>query len=235
VISPTPRDTGGAQSARAGMLLPRDILFAPTRAFRLIAETREWLPAFLIVVALGFAAVALIAPALSHVTLELAKRDPSVSPRDYDAIARGQLIALTVQQTLFEPVAWSITALVLTTFARLRGMTASFSTVFSLAANAWIPAALGSVFQGLAVRLHDPSSYHTIAQLALALPLNLAVLAPHGTDREIAFLSTFDVFTAWSLVLTGYGFAALAGVRLVTALTLSFTIALGLALIFELG
>ena len=140
-----------------------------------------------------------------------------------------------MQQTLFEPVAWLITALVLTTFARIRGTATSFSVQFSLAANAGIPAALGSVLQGLAVRLHDPSSYHTIAQLALALPLNLAVLAPHGTDREIAFLSTFDVFTVWSLILIGYGFAALARVRLVTALSLSFAVALGLALIFETG
>jgi hypothetical protein len=234
-MSPTPRDAGRAHPPRAGLLLPKDMLFAPARAFRLIGETREWLPAFLIVAALGFVAVMLIAPALSNVAIELAKRDPSLSRRDYHDLAHGELIALTAQQTIFEPIAWLITALVLATFARIRGTVTPFSILFSLAANAGIPAALGSVFQGLAVRLHDPSSYHTTAQLALALPLNLAVLAPHGTDREIAFLSSFDVFTAWSLVLVGYGFAALAGVRLVTALALSFAVALGLTLILEIG
>ncbi|MFY9781736.1 MAG: YIP1 family protein [Candidatus Baltobacteraceae bacterium] len=236
VIFPSPTEVEGEQPLRAGFLLPRDMLFAPARAFGLVAATREWLPALLIVVCIGFASVALVAPAFSNVAVETAKADRTalLSARDLADVGRTALALLVVQTTLYPALGWLFTAATLTMIARFRGAPSTFSTFFSLAANAGVAAALGELMQGLAVRLHPPSSYHTWAQIALALPLNLAIFAPHGTDREIAFLSSFDLFTAWSLVLIAYGFAQLARVRLTTALSISFGIALALVILVGL-
>ncbi len=206
------------------------MLIAPERAFRLVAATREWLPAFLIVVCLGFASVALLAPAFANVAVLSAKQDPTamLSARDLPDVGRTALALLVVQATLFPVFVWLFTASTLAVIARFRGVPATFATFFSLAANAGVATAIGSLLQGMAIRLHDPNSYRSLGDIARALPLNLAIFAPHGTDREINFLSNFDVFTVWSLVLIGYGISQLAKMRLIPSLSLSFGIALTL-------
>jgi hypothetical protein len=235
VIFPSPTEVDGEQPLRAGFLLPRDVIVAPARAFRSIAATREWLPAFLIVMCFGFASAALLAPAVSNEAVEAAKADPSalLSAGDLSDVGRYALANVVVAVTLYPAFGWLFTAMTLVLIARFRGGPATFSTYFSLAANAGVPAAIGQLLQGVAVRLHDPSSFHTAAALALALPDNLAVLVPHGTEREISFLGSFDVFTLWSLVLIGYGFSHIAHVRLTAALGISFGTAL--AFVFLLG
>jgi hypothetical protein len=236
VIFPSPTEVEGEQPLRAGFRLPRDMIVAPARAYRAVAATREWLPALLIVVSIGFASVALAAPAISNVAVETAKQDRTalLSARDLADVGRTALAFLVVQTTLYPAFGWLFTASTLAVIARFRGVPASFSTFFSLAANAGVVASFGSLLQGLALRLHDPGTYHTWAQIALALPLNLAVFTPHGTDREIAFLENFDLFTAWSLVLVAYGFSEIAHVRPIVALSISFGIALALVILVGL-
>ncbi len=235
MIFPSPSEVEGEQPQRAGFALPRDMLFAPARAFRSVVATREWLPAFLIVVSIGFASVALMAPAISNVAVEAVKHDRTAlaSARDLADVRQTALALLVVQATLFPVFMWAFTASILIMIARFRGAAASFATFFSLAANAGVATSIGVLLTGLAVRLHDPNSYHTWGQLALALPLNLAVFRPHGADRELAFLSNFDIFMIWTLVLIGYGFAQISHLRLIPALSISFGI--GLALVILVG
>jgi hypothetical protein len=83
----------------------------------------------------------------------------------------------------------------------------------------------------IAIRVHNPAGYKSIGDLVLALPDSLASLRPHATDRELVFLSFWSVFQVWSLILIGYGFAAIVKTGLTRSLFLSFSIGLSLALL----
>jgi hypothetical protein len=213
--------------------LPRDTIVAPARAFAAIARTREWLPGGLIVAALAIGGVVLIEPAMTHVLTIQLQKTGKLTPVQLRAMPVTAAKVLVETQLVLQVLSWSLTAMVLTTIARFKGVQMTFGAFFALTVNATIPAEFGFLAQALAVRLHDPTAYHTFAQLELALPDNLAVFAPNGNDDQVGFLANFDIFTLWTLILIAYGFVALAGVRLVTALSVSFGTALVLALLFE--
>jgi Yip1 domain len=234
VTAPAPLEVPDPQAPppRGGWLLLADIIVAPSRAFRTIAATSEWLPAFGIVAALGLGGVALIAPALRHLVMVESRLNPGgpvASPAELLATANAFVASQALFQTLGVLLMWIWTAVIL---AAVSGSgPRRFRTYFALAANAAIPSALGFLLFSLVVRLHDPASFSSLSQLNLALPDSLAVFEPHGTDRAIAFLSFFDVFQAWSLLLVAYGLRAIGNVRLVPALVTSFAIGLAFALL----
>ncbi len=234
-MKPLPEDQAQSPAPRAGFALPRDILIAPARAFAAIKARPEWLPAALIVLMLSSAGAVMIAPALAHVTkatLAASGAPGSSVPAQTvaDAIKQDQVILL-FNQTFIQLAAWALTAMVLTTAARIRGQATSFATYFSLAANCGIPMALGFALDASIIRLHNPASYVNLNQLNTAFPLTLAVLDPHGTTAQVGFLSQFDVFFLWTGLLVAYGYMAISGEKPVRALFLAFGIALSLSLL----
>ncbi len=234
-MKPLAEDQAQSPPPRAGFALPRDILIAPARAFAAIKARPEWLPAALVVLILSLAGLAMIAPALALVTVALV--NASVAPGTHptaqnitDAIRDVQLNEL-FNQTFLQLAAWTLTAMVLTTAARIRGQATRFATFFSLAVNCAVPTALGFALGALNVRLHDPAHYVNVTQLNTALTLSLAALDPHGSSRQVAFLTQFDVFFFWTGLLVAYGYMAISGEKLLRALFLSFGIALSLSLL----
>ncbi len=222
----------GAPPARRGLGLLADIFVAPARAFETIASTGEWLPATAVVVALGLAAMALLQPALRHVAFIVARTDPVTRGLDPATLTRyvdASFILMAFIQ-ICAPLLLAVwCGLIFATVART-GLT-TFTTYFALAMNCALPAAVGGLVFALVVRLHDPAGYTTWSQIVLALPDSLAVFAPHDSERALFFLSYFDVFQGWSLVMLAYGLRAIGKVRLVPALITSFTIGLAFALL----
>jgi hypothetical protein len=220
-----------APPPRGGLALLADTIVAPSRAFATIAQTAEWLPAFGVVAACGLAGVALLAPALRHLVIIESRQAGGLALSGAEILqsANAVIASQAIFQTLGSLLMWIWTAVIL---AAVSGNgPRRFRTYFALAANASLPAAFGFLVFSLAVRLHDPASFTTLAQLNLALPDSLAVFEPHGTDRAIAFLSFFDVFQAWSMLLVAYGLRAIGKVRLIPALITSFAIGLAFALL----
>ena len=220
---------------RIRLRLLRDIFIAPARAYPAILETRSWLPAYLLVVASGLAALALSAEALTHVALLTQKTGPAtgVSPSDVTAATQTFLSSSALFE-VFEPLAqWGLTAMTFATVARFKGQTIPFAAFFALAAVTSLPQALGNVLDGIAIRLHGPLAFPSLKAVAVAIPDNLAVFASRANDREVVFLSSFGLFEAWSAVLLAFGFVAFAKVRLATALGLAFGLELLFAFIFN--
>jgi hypothetical protein len=218
------------RSTRGGFALPLDIVVAPARAFRAVEATREWLPAYVILVALSLLQLYLIAPGLAHVIAvqtHAAQTAPLASK-----VMLAQVMSQVALSTIGPFVMWGFVATLLSAAALgTGGGLARFATFFALCMNCAVPAAIGGVVTALLIRLHDPAAFRSLSDLLLAAPISLASLRPHGAAREIAFLGYWDAFTLWSLVLLGCGFAALAKVRPVPALLFALAIGLSFALV----
>lgn len=195
-----------------------DIIIAPSRAYATIAAKRPVLLAALVVVALYIASNALMWPALKHLS----------------GVSDGEGATEALLQLALLVYSWSIIASI---FANLAGGEPAqywtrYRTYFSLAANAAIPSQLGGLAQGIAIRLHPPAYYHSVAQLANALPFSLAVFATPGNAREAAFLSSFDVTTIWSILLVAFGAHAIGKIKLTPALIVPCAVTLAIAFLY---
>lgn len=216
-------------STRGGFSLPLDIVVAPARAFCTIEATREWLPAYVIIVALALLQLYLLAPGLAHVIAVQAHAGAAAAPARTAMLA--EIMSQVVLGTVGPFVMWGFVAMLLSAAVLgTGGGLGRFATFFALCMNCAVPAAIGGVVSALAVRLQDPAAFRSVSDLLLAAPISLAALRPHGGAREIAFLGYWDAFTLWSLVLLGYGFAALSKVRPVPALLFALAIGLSFAL-----
>ncbi len=210
---------------RAGFSLPRDIVINPMRAFSKIAATHEWLPASVVIVVLSILTALLIAPAVLHVAAVTPPPAGDVVPHTQAALAtarRSLVSELALREIMTPLLVVLLTASALTTVARFKAQATSYVTFVALAANCMIPAALGDLASGLAIRLHAPASYANLHALIIAFPTSLAIFANAANDAEVSFLSRFDLFSVWSSILLAFGFTTLTPVKFTTALALAF-------------
>lgn len=228
MLEPSPPLDEPSSPPRPGLALPLAIFYNPARAFGLIAESREWLPAYILLVGMDLAALLLCAPALDHVVHLQVRATASAELRAI--VARW--FELQAAWTIVGPlVLWGFVAALMTAIAAVvRGAPQQFSVYFSLCMNCALPAQAGAIIEAAATRLSSPSVFRTFNDINTALPLSLAALRPHGSLPEITFLSYWDVFTLWSLVLLGCGYAVIAKVRLVPALLLALGVGVAIAL-----
>jgi hypothetical protein len=210
--------------------LPLDIMIAPGRAIARIIETKEWLAAYAVVVVLSLLSTLLLAPALAHIVTVYQEAQKGVQTQTVTQAVQAALYGVTVEQFIEPLILWSIGACLMW-IASMEAPQRVLGPFISLNANAGVPVAVGGLLLAIAVRMHDPAGYKNIGDLLLALPDSLASLQPHATERQLMFLSFWNIFQVWALVLMGYGFAAIAKTGLTRSLFLSFSIGLSLALL----
>jgi hypothetical protein len=209
-VIPSPSSEANEQPpAPAGFTLPIDIVVAPGRAFVKIAQTREWIPALVVIALCGAATIALDTPPFTHIT-SLSKAGDI--PTSSDIMYQLAFLLLIVPLLVSMLVATMVTAL-----ARWKEPAAPYGRFFSLAINCMVPSALGNVIHGAVAVLRHPT-YASFRAFDTALPDSLGVFAAPGNDREFGFLAHFGIFDAWSFVLIGYGISLFAGIRFSTAL-----------------
>lgn len=210
----------------------RDILIAPKRAFADILATRSWLPAYFVYLVAGFAYLASIAPAITHLSALLAGAAHRTATQGAEA-SRAYVAQAALYNSIQPLLVWGLTAMTFTAVARFKRQPTPYGAFFALAAAASVPSALGGIVDAIGARLHAPTSYQNVKALLTAVPDNLALLASAANDHEVAFLANFGVFDIWSTMLLAYGFVAFTGARLITALALSFFLDVIFALVFS--
>lgn len=223
-----------ASRPRYGLSVVRDIVIAPSVAFEKIAASREWVPAYGVIVVASVAATLLYGPALLHIAAVTPPPpgEAAITTANVDS-ARQRLMASYALDQAIMPLAYMLlTASALTTVARFKRLTVPYVLFLSLAANCMVPSVIGGLLSGLLVRLHDPASFHDLRALLVATPTNLAVFSTPGNNREIAFLAHFDIFEVWGYVLLAFGFVKLVPVSFTTALVVAFGLDLLFALLF---
>jgi len=206
-----------APPPRAGLALIYDVFVAPLRAYATLAVRAQWWPAALIVIACIVASNLLALPAQLHVE-KLHLTNAIIAQ---DAVLQSVDLLQVV-------VAWAFIASIFVSFSP--GEKRRYRTYFALAVAGSLPAGLGALLSGLAVRLHDPASFQSMAQIVNALPVSLAAFTPQATRGELAFMSSFDLFTVWKLVFVAVGARLIGGIRPVVALIVVFSIDFAFAL-----
>ena len=231
-MRPQPLEAPPARAPGFGFAAVRDAVIAPARAYAAVVATRAWAPAYAVVVVASLVYLVLTAPAVSHLAT-IAPPDhsrPAMTPAD---ATRAYLLNDAIYEIVQPLLMWGLTAMTMTSIARFKGAATPFAAFFALAAVASIPAALGALVDGIAIRLHDPASFVTLRSLAIALPDNLAIFASNANEREAGFLSNFGVFELWSTLVLAFGFVTLGRVRVTTALLVTFALQIVFAFVFS--
>ncbi len=198
---------------RAGFSLPLDIVVAPGRAFLKIARTNEWIPALVVILVSGLATIGLTTPAIVHIVAVAKVSNPPtpaevVTQLGIELLAMPALIAMLIATTL-------------TAMSRVKDPAAPFVRYYALALNCLVPSALGSFLHAAVAGLRWPSSVSSLRAYTIALPDSLGVFAAPGNDRELDFLSHFNIFDAWSFILIGFGISLFSGMRFGIALPIA--------------
>jgi hypothetical protein len=227
VTSPSP-GADNERPVRANFWLPWEIVVAPARAYDRIAATPEWVIALAIVVLLeGVAAYAQF-PAAQHVILVLSRT------MGFEKPAQNLIWEQTLQTCELASLKIMITAMALTIFAGTRDAKkmAAFPIYLSLAANCLVIAAIGDFLVGTADVFRSPTSFNDVRSLDMVFPVNMTVFAQPGNWNQAFFLTHFGLFTIWADIVLAFGFAKLAGVRVVSALVFVLTLELVFSFIF---
>jgi hypothetical protein len=176
----------------------------------------------------------LFTPAILHIAIASGPRPAHpLTPAETRTTQSQIMFGLGARAVLIPLMMAALTAAPLTIAARFSDPQAPYVRFFALATNCLVPSALGDLAHAIAVAIHPASSFHDIRSLQLALPDNLGIFAAPGNDRELDFLSHFDIGDAWSFILIAFGFSLFANVRFTSALILAFAMDFVYAFIFD--
>jgi hypothetical protein len=222
----------------------------PSRTFNDIKRNRSWWLPFVIIAVLGYA---FCFAAVQHVGWDsLTTNALKSQPKNAERLEKGtpaeqaQMLAVTkgfmegfmaggpvvllVLNALFALVLWGCFSFVL-------GGTTTYGEMFAVSIFAALPAALATLIAIATVFASDPQTYN----LNVPSPATLAYFLDSSTPAWLISLAkSLDVFSLWSLALSGFGGAIVAkvkplrGVLVVFALWLLFVIVkVGIAAAFS--
>ena len=225
MISPSSGADAG-KPKRSNLLLPWEIVVAPSRAFERIAVLPEWMVAYGVILALYLAAAVLQYPALLHV-MELAAKTTNEAKMTPADVLQGLLLGTSV----WPLVRIMLVAVAITVFAGTRDVKnfAAYPAFLSLATNVAVISAIGELLEDAALRLHPVASFTDFKSLDMALPITLTFLAAKGNTGQAIFLSHFGIFDTWATIVLAFGLSRLAKIALVPALVFVFTLDLAFA------
>jgi hypothetical protein len=185
-------------------------LFSPDETFRDIARKPDVLIPLLIILVISTISGIVLAPRLEYDSLrpQMAAKNPNMAPEDLDravkmAGAVGKVTAYA--SALLVILAFVCVAAVLLLAFRLFGGEGTFHQAFSIVTYAWIPRVIQSVILTIIIAIKGTADVNDIATLVRSNPAFLVDMADHPV--LFSFLSTFDVFTIWTVVLLIIGFA----------------------------
>ncbi len=197
-------------------------IFTPAETFRSIRERPTWGLVLVVLLlaggAAGLVAIQRIDPQVQRAEMRQQMEKRGLAGDELDqAVEKGAQVTqrfgpvLVVGGVVAGALAYLLIALVLWLALRLAGGEMTFRQGFSATLHGMIPAAgiksLVLIPVLLIVGPVDPQAL----QSGLVLQSNLAFLAPEGASRAlIALLSSFDVFTLWTVALLVLG-ASLVG------------------------
>ncbi|HEY0140610.1 MAG TPA: Yip1 family protein [Thermoanaerobaculia bacterium] len=191
-------------------------LFAPAKTFAEIARRPDILVPLIVIVLIGYVSTFLIIPKMDWSAIheqqaeQVKKRNPNVTDADMERMSRfaeatGKVMGWI--SPLLMLLWYVVVAGVMLLAFRLMGGEGNFKQAFSATLYAWLPLVILSIVMTIVVTLKgsfDPT------QAATLVKSNPAFLVDQKTQPVLfSLLSSFDVFTIWTLVLLTFGFSAL--------------------------
>jgi membrane protein, antimicrobial resistance system len=199
-----------AEKPKSSMERMIGVLFSPEETFADIARKPDFFVVLLLIMVISTISGILLAPRLEFDSLrtQMAAKNPNMSPEDID---RGVKMAGAIGKvsSYASPVLvvclFVIVAAVLLLAFRLFGGEGTFHQAFAIVTYAWIPRVLYGVILTIIVAIKGTIDVGDIPTIVKSSPAFLVDV----TDHPVLFslLSTFDIFTIWTMVLLIIGFA----------------------------
>ncbi|HYO76235.1 MAG TPA: Yip1 family protein, partial [Thermoanaerobaculia bacterium] len=192
------------------------VLFTPAETFREIAQRPDVLAPMLLMLAIGFITALLIVPRLDVEALmaaqseQLRAQNPNMTDADIERMEKFAAAGAKVFSWLspfFSILFYVAVAAVLLFAFRLMAGEGNFTQALSVTLYAWTPLLLFSIVMTIVVVARGAFDPTTAASLVKSNP---AFLVDHKEQTVLySLLSSFDVFTFWSLFLFIIGFATM--------------------------
>ncbi len=189
------------------------VLFAPADTFRDIARKPDIVMPLLILIITGFICTAVLVPRMDFDAMmqeQMAQSGRQMSEADMERASKmgaafGKVMAWV--SPLLGVVVWAIIAGVLLLGHRLFGGEGDFKQAFSTTMYAWIPNAISGIVMTIVAAAKGEVNPATMNTLVKSSPAFLVDMK----DNPILFalLSSFDLFTIWTLILFIIGFSTL--------------------------
>ncbi len=189
------------------------VLFAPADTFRDIARKPDIVMPLLILIITGFICTAVLVPRMDFDAMmqeQMAQSGRQMSEADMERASKmgaafGKIMAWV--SPLLGVVVWAIIAGVLLLGHRLFGGEGDFKQAFSTTMYAWIPNAISGIVMTIVAAAKGEVNPATMNTLVKSSPAFLVDMK----DNPILFalLSSFDLFTIWTLILFIIGFSTL--------------------------
>ena len=203
----TPPSSEGAFARLVG------VLFSPDETFASIARRPDWLVPLLLFMLLAVGGGIAVAQHVDFAsTMREQMEERSQGKLTSDQIDAQVKISSAVAKVVaycapvFTVVIYVIVAAIMMLVYRMIGGEGGFKQYFSITLYAWLPRTIQSVI--LAIILFVRSTPVAAGDLPTLVRSNLAFLVdPHDHKVLFALLSSFDLFSIWSLVLMAIGFA----------------------------
>lgn len=192
------------------------VLGAPAKTFAEIARRPDIIIPLIVIVLIGYVSTLLVMPRLDLTAMrtqqeeQLKKRNPNMTDADFERMSKfGEAtvkVAAWVSPILML-IWYVIIAGVLLLAFRLMGGDGNFKQAFSVTLYAWLPMILLSIVTTVVVLLRGSFDPTQAATLVKSSPAFLVDMKEH--PMLFSLLSSFDLFTIWTIVLLIFGFAAI--------------------------
>lgn len=193
------------------------VLFAPAETFADIARRPDVLAPLVLLLAIGYVTTFIVMPMMdwdsivAAQTEQMQAKNPNISDADAERMARmtrsmGQVMGYI--GPLLGAILWLIIAGVLLLAFRLMGGEGNFKQAFSATLYSWIPLTIFSILMTIVARARGSFDPMQAATLVKSNPAFLVDMKEQPV--LFALLSSFDLFTIWTVILLIFGFAALA-------------------------
>ena len=236
--SPTPPAAAPAQNPFSRIA---GVLFAPASTFQdIAARPNIWAP-LIVILLIGYVGTFLVMPKINMNAIfeqqaeAMAKQNPNMAAEDRERmenITKGFTKAMMWAGPVMMVVWYVIVAAVLLLATRMFGGQGNFKQSFSATLYAWMPLVILSIIGTIVVLARGSFDPTTAATLVKSNPAFLVDMKEQPILYSL--LSSFDLFTIWTLVLLIIGFSALS--RLSRGKTAAIVISLWvLVLVIKLG
>lgn len=192
------------------------VLFAPAETFQDIARKPDVLVVLVLILVVSYASVLLTVPRIDFDAMfasqaeQIRAKNPSVSDSDLERMQKmgmGFAKAMSWASPVLMICWYAILAGVLLLAFRMWGGEGTYRQAFSAAVYSWLPLTLFSIISTIVILVRGSFDPTTAATLVKSNPAFLVEMKDHPV--LFSLLSSFDVFTIWTVVLLVFGFAAL--------------------------
>jgi len=191
------------------------VLFSPDPTFGSIARRPDWVVPLMLFIVVGYISTALILPRMDWGAIaamqeeQIKAKNPNMSQDDLDRMSRMSAAAGKVFgwiAPLMGVIWYLIVALVLWLAFRLFGGEGTFKQAWSTTLYAWVPLFINGIILTIVAVLRG--GLVNPMEMATLVKSNPAFLVDLKAQPVLyALLSSFDVFTIWTVVLLIIGFA----------------------------